>query len=540
MKKILFGALILGIVLTIQLISIQRPYFGHFSSYQTVSASMSRNMLREDFSQILLPKTDLMIGKKKSMPLNQYPFHSLAAAVGMKLFGGNLEFWGRFQAIAFNLLSVLLMGLIAANIFGAAAGWVLAVLAALSPYTLIYGQTFMSESSALFCLLLCVYWLLCRPSDRALGFGRALAAGLALSVAITSRVHFVLILPVYMLYLFFSGKTKRDGFALSAVFTLSAIALPVAWYAYTYFVSIRADNIHTNLFLQLSGRSVGDRHYLTDPNYYRLVLDIFSQKMFAVLACPFLLIGLCLWGGSIDPETKRKRIAILGSCLTGFMIILLFPQKVADHEFYLYGLYPFLVMIAAYGIARIQECCPALKTSRVIGFCILAYLMISARYFFYPIYKYPDEDKQLLKMAEIIRPKMGSEDFLVILSRGYSALQYYADQPSWAINLTSLAKPLGYYFKNPRFSGADFKQLAALEEAMKDPVSWLGYLKGQGARYLIAPAPKDLAEFPELVAYIESHYQKIPTAENFFFYLLESPPASTSEAQVLASDIDAP
>ena len=137
----MFVILTASFALGVQMVAIQRPYIGHYASYQaTVMASISRNMIRENFSQLLLPKTDIIIGGERSLHLNQYPFPSLFAALGSRFLGGSLEFWGRFQAIFFNLLCVLLMGLIGRRLFDPRVGWSAAGIFALSPLSLIYGQ----------------------------------------------------------------------------------------------------------------------------------------------------------------------------------------------------------------------------------------------------------------------------------------------------------------------------------------------------------------------------------------------------------------
>jgi len=148
---ILIAVVTLLYVLVIQGVGIQRPFMGHYASYQgTVMASMARNMVRENFSNIFLPKTDVILQGQKSLHLNQYPFPSLLVAGAVKFVGGSYEFWGRFQAILFNLFSILLPFFIAQRLFGRAAALTSAIIFALSPLTVVYGQSFMSEPSSLF------------------------------------------------------------------------------------------------------------------------------------------------------------------------------------------------------------------------------------------------------------------------------------------------------------------------------------------------------------------------------------------------------
>ena len=57
------GGILVLLILSVQLPGINRPLGGHFASYQSsVMASISRNMLRENFQDILVPKIDFLIG----------------------------------------------------------------------------------------------------------------------------------------------------------------------------------------------------------------------------------------------------------------------------------------------------------------------------------------------------------------------------------------------------------------------------------------------------------------------------------------------
>ena len=519
LKKIALILFLSASVLGIQLGRIERPYFGHFASYQIVSAFIARNMLKEHFTQLLLPKTDFMIGKKQSLPLNQYPIHSLLAALGAHYFGGSLEFWGRFQAILFNIASIILTGLIAGLLFTSGVGWIAAVLMSLSPYSLIYGQMFMSESSGLFFLLLSLYILLrALYKNRDFNFLKLFIAGICFSLVLVGRIHFLMLLPVFWVIFYFSSQPFRQRFSSTFLFSFFALILPFAWFVYTYFVSIHADNVHSNLFLQLSGRRLADLYYLRDLNYYHHVFDIFVEKMLTPLVFPFLPIGLFLLG------TKGKTTYILMSgLLSGTSIVVLIPQKVMAHEFYLYGTLPFYIMIAANGVFKLFEAFPVFKRPSVIAFFLMLYLIVSARYFVHPIYKFPEEKNELIPMAQAIREKTQPGDWLVIASRGFSELRYYVDRPSWDISFPAIGTKLAYYFKDPRFSNVDHEKLNQLEQAMYDPISWLEYLKMEGAAYLVVPNERELDGVPEFRIYLDQHYPKLPlTQHSLLFKLTET------------------
>ncbi len=540
-RRIALIVFLATVVFGIQMVKIQRPFFGHFASYQAVSAFVSRNMIKERFSEPLLPKTDFMIGKKRSLPLNQYPFQSVIAALGSFYAGGSLEFWGRFQAIVFNAGSVILTGMIAYLLLGSSVGWIAAVMMCFSPFALIYGQMFMSEAGSLFFLLLSLFWVLSQylrheKTKRGILF----LAAVSFSVALVGRIHYLVFLPVIWIVIQTSRQSNRTKLMTIALFTFIAVLLPFLWFFYTYVISLRADNVHSNLFLQLGGRRFADSRYLLDPNYYRHVFDIFSEKMFTPLIFPFFCLGAIFLGTQIS---ERRNFAILGAnVILGVLIIIFFPQKVLDHEFYLYGMMPFCLIIAAYGVSRVMEMFSVLQQSKVVTFLLLLYLVVSARYFLHPIYKYPDEKRNLLPVANLLRAKTMPTDWLVIASYGYSELVYYADRPSWSIDFSSLGHKLPYYFKNPKFSNLNFRKMSYLEEAMKDPISWLEYLKSEGASYLVVPNEKDLDLVPDFRFYIERNYIPIPLAPHSLLFRLSDravlPQSGDSNSAVTTSKGD--
>ncbi len=527
-KKIALILFLSVSVLGVQLGCIDRPYFGHFSSYQIVSAFIARNMLKERFTELLLPKTDLMIGKKQSLPLNQYPLHSLMAASGVRYLGGSLEFWGRFQAVIFNVGSIILTGLIAGLLFGSGAGWIAAVLMSLSPYALIYGQAFMSESSVLFFLLLSLYLLL-SALYRNLDVHplRLLLASASFSVALVGRIHFLTFLPVFWLIAYFSSQSFRHRLSFILFFSVFALIPSLAWYTHTYFVSIHSDNIHSNLFLQLSGRSLADAHYLSDLNYYRHVFDIFVEKMLTPLAFPFFPIGLFLL--KREKGGEKSTFILMAGFLLGISMVILFPQKIMDHEFYLYGVFPFCIIIAAFGLSKIVEKVPELKQWPVVFFFLLLYLAVSARYFVHPIYKFPEEKKELIPMARAIQEKTHPEDWLVIASRGFSELRYYVERPSWDMSFPAIGTELPYYFKKSRFSKVNYQELARLEEAMRDPITWLEYLKNEGASYLVIPNERELDDVPGFRTYLNKYYTKLPLTDHSLFFKLTQPNQTSAQ-----------
>ncbi len=513
-KRLVYILFLLTLVLGVQLPCINRPFLGHYASYQgTVMASMARNMLQENFSELLFPKTDVVIGGKRALHLNQYPFPSLIAALGVKLFGGTFEFWGRFQAIVFNLLSALCLILIAQVLFNERVAFVSTAIFLLSPYTLIYGQAFMSESMSLFFLLFSLYLLLRAFVSRSTLL-YLLSSGLSFSIAVTGRIHFVLFYPIYCLYMLSRGKSGGKKALNLFIFTFFSLVIALTWYAHTYFVSLHANNVHTNIFLQLSDPGAKAENLLTELDYYRHVFDQISQTWLTPLLFPFLFLGLILLR-----EEKKSFKLITGFVILGLSLIVLVPAKVMKHDFYLYGVFPFIAMVAGYGLTAILDAFPFLKTQWIGVLALVLYFAVSSRFFCHPIFKHPEAQRNIVRVAQIVQAQTKPKDQIIIAGNDLGAMFYYADRPGSSLQCSLVGKTLSPYRRNTRFARTNRDEVLELEQAMKSSIAWLEYLKRQGAAYLVASNKKELDTDAcrELVPYLKQHYQSLSKDEDDFY-----------------------
>lgn len=504
-KNLALTLLVLTLILGLQMIQINRPYRGHFASYQTVMASIARNMMRENFSDLLMPKTDVLMRGQRSLHLNQYPFPSLAAAVGAKLTGGSLEFWGRFQSIVFNLISILLTGLIAASVLGPSCGALAALLYALSPFSLIYGQCFMSEAMGVSFLLLSVYLLLgAEPS-----LSKIALSGFCLSVAAAGRIHLIFFYPLLALDLWKKSPAQK----INRVLLFSAVSgiLPLLWYAYTYVAGKGSDHLHTSLFLQLAGGSSKEVTPFLSPEYFKRLLDIVSQGMLTPLLFPFLGLGLFFWD-----RKKQEAFFLVLALVPGFFPALLFPSKIMAHDFYLYGAFPFVIIVSAYGLHTIFQSFPAM-TRKVPAFLLtVLYFAVSARFSLHPVFNYPAEEKGVVEASEFAVSHTAPDDKLAVTGLSPATLLYYADRPAWSLELGMIGKSLPPYQKVMGLQDRKALEIQNDEEVMRDPVSWLEYLRAQGAAYLLVASRAELEKFPDFLDYVERNYQKISSEEKPF------------------------
>ncbi|HTL46682.1 MAG TPA: glycosyltransferase family 39 protein [Verrucomicrobiae bacterium] len=505
-KKLTILVVLAGVLLP-QTLAIRRPLAGHFGSYQQVMAGMARGFERGHFKNLLLPETDIIVGGERSLHLNQYPFPSLFAAFGDRFLGLGLEFWGRLQAILFNLASIVLIGLIAGALFDRAAGWMTAAIYAFSPYALINGQLFFSEPMAMACLLLAVY-LLVRSEE--IGMAEIVGSALALGLAITGRIHLVLFYPLLAWQSLRRSRQPVSGFLVYSVF---AAALPLAWYGFTYFASLNSEHILTNIFFQAAARKVGDQNYLRSLEYYRHIFDILAQTMLTPLVFPFLFAGLA----ALYLKKHKAAPFLLGGLAAGGAIAVLSPQKVMAHDFYLYGLFPFVCLCAGWGLRTTAGAFPAAAASRAAFAGLALYFLVSARYFAHPIFTVPPETADDLAAARAVRSLTQPDDKIIVGGDSPATLLYYADRPAWTMQFTEFGKGLPYYLNNPKFSKRSAQIIQEEEEAMKDPVTWLEYLKGQGAHYFAVPRRAELDKETPLAGYLKGHYAELSKPKDPFY-----------------------
>ena len=137
---------LLAASLLVRLPGLGRPLLGHFSSKSILYAMIARNWARGD-ATCWQPRVDCLYAGERGMHFVDYPVMGQIAAWGWRLCGGSLEVWGRATAVAFSVASVALIYALARRWHGPTAalgaGWVLA----LAPVSIIYGQSFMLESS---------------------------------------------------------------------------------------------------------------------------------------------------------------------------------------------------------------------------------------------------------------------------------------------------------------------------------------------------------------------------------------------------------
>ncbi|MBP9864897.1 MAG: hypothetical protein KBC91_00695, partial [Candidatus Omnitrophica bacterium] len=349
---------------------------------------------------------------------------------------------------------------------------------------------------------------------------RLLSAGFVFSLAVTGRIHFVLFLPVFLGLLL---DVKKPWISLSRgiVFSAAALALPLAWYSFTYFASMRSEHVLTNIFCQAGARKVGDQSYLLSLEYYRRIFDIFTQTMLTPLAFPGFLIGLAM----LPKAGKRVGAVLLGGLLLGGATLILSPQKIMAHDFYLAGVFPFIILTAALGISQVAAALPMLHRPGMAAVFMGLFLMASARYFTHPLFTVPQEIFKVQRAAEALQKIARPEDEIIVAGVSTASMAYYADRPAWVMQFQDIGGHLAYYLRDSRFTQRTLSEIRAEEASMQNAVSWLEYFKAQGAKFFAASNRAEADAHPDLMAHLRGHYRLVsePQALYYLFDLSAEP-----------------
>jgi len=507
-KKHLFALLLVfSCVLGIQLSKIQRPYTGHFATYQgTVMGGMAQNMLREDFTEIFLPKTNSIVGSGRSLHLNQYPFPSLIAAAGVRHVGGTLEFWGRFQGIVFNFLSIILVGLIGGRLFDRRAGWIATVLFALAPYTILYGQSFLSEPHAL-CFLLLALLALISGTAKTNYLGHVVVSAFCFSVVMTARIHWLVFYPVFLFLILFSRSKPK--FVYLTVFFGGSLVLPVLWYGHTYLTALKVDNVHTSFFMQLfAQKETPNAALLLSGSYYWMLARVLIGRYFTIVLLPLTLFGLY----SLEKK-KWETWFVAGGLALSLLIVILAPKKVLNHDFYLYGCFPFVVWSSAYGVSSLMTRFRTLRRTSLISVGLAGYFFIAVLFFAKPLYTESEAELHLVSIAEDVREITQRSDKIIVFGDGTGIFVYYAARAAWALSPALIGKPLASYEKVEGLTGTTTSEIMQREQSRRSVRTWFEYLRAKGAAYIVIPRKAELDRLPDFRSYLESHFHNIPRNE---------------------------
>lgn len=464
------------------------PLLGYFSSYQTLNAMFAEMMLRGHWLDV---RSFILYDGEPALHLIYYPFGSLFAALLKGLLGGNLDFWGRFQAGLCSLIT----GLIFLKIYNAqrgsrdqesqAEGNIALLFLTFSPLILVMGIGLQNESPALLFLMGSIYCL-SQPSNLC----RIIIGGILFSLSVTARLHFITVVPA-ILFLIVQKENKWRTMVLFAF----AAAIPVfLWFFYAYGLEKKfPSQTMTSLFMQAGeGRLFKNSLFLELGFYQRLASGFLGFGLTPVV------FFLSMFGFAAAP--KPYRFFKLWA-LSALMVIFLLPQKVLDHPFYLIAAVPPLCVLAAHSLIRFG----LTKRPRLFAGLLGLFFLFSLRYYIPPAFSNDGWGKipQIGWEVQNIIPS----DARIIAERGSTPdLLYYAKRFGWGFDLQMSPEGLG---NQPR-------HVLLKQQGYGDPAVWLEKLRKDGARFLIISDKVKFQRNEMFFNYINSKFARVTDPESEF------------------------
>ncbi len=459
--------------------ALPHPLTGYFGSYQIIYAMMARMMDWHSPASLLIPKTFLIINGKPALHLLYYPFASLFASGFHTLIGGTIDFWGRFQAAFFTMLSSILIYAISVKLFNRRTALIAAALFTFSPMVLLTGIGFQNEAIGIF-FLLAAYWVLISGS----GLMSALVSGLLFSLALTARIHFFVCAPAFLLTCLSSRDFKKI-FAL-----ILGMSLPLgAWLAFTYHLNQISDNVITSSFEQASEGRILSLQVFKQSKFYLDVLKILGGKWLTPVLFPFLLFSVC--------SRNLKNLPLIIWILGTLGLFVLVPEKVINHPFYLLcGVPPACLLIASF-LDRISIRFNRLAWTAFFGLFFLS----SLRYYLSPMLSPERPDfKQIPALGRQIQNLIPPDQWIIASYGSSPELLYYSERFGW---------PFGVEMNLTPHEGMPLRHKQAMEAGFGKPIEWLEHLRHEGAKYLVIGELEAFRRRTDFYHYVQKHYQEM-------------------------------
>jgi 4-amino-4-deoxy-L-arabinose transferase-like glycosyltransferase len=406
---------------------IGRPLVGHFATKNAIYAMIARNWVTGR-SPFWLPMTDCMAGGDRGWHLLEIPLAAYLAGAGWAVCGGSLDVWGRAVSIGFSAAGACLVFLLVRRWHSLRAAWAAALVFALSPASIIFGQSFMLESSVVF-FMLATLW----STEQWLATGRArwfALAGVSMALLLCTKIYMlVLLLPLAALAarkIMDLPAIKRGGWILGSLgLALLGTAPALGWCGMTLELA-SADNpasarVYYSLYRSGAAQQTSLSLLLSVRFYWRLLCDLAGTG-----ATPVGLLLAAL--GAVSPSARRH-VPWLASMA---LLVALLPGKFFELRYYAFVLVPALAVLAGLGWEWMATRLPAPRTLGAI--CLLLGAGCSWRLSATPAFATPAEDRAVTVAAAAAREVSAPSEPVATLHGAGCDLLYYCDRPGWALS----------------------------------------------------------------------------------------------------------
>jgi hypothetical protein len=465
-RRPLAGLLLL--TLLVRLPGIARPLVGNFATKNVVYAMIARNWA-EGRSDFRYPTLDCLAAGQRSLHMLELPCSAYLTGWLWKTFGGSLDVWGRATAIGFTLASVSVLFWMVRRRHGPVAAVGAATALAISPVSIIYGQSFMLESSLVFFTVGTVWCL-----DRWLSGGRWAwlpVAALCLTLLLLTKIYMlVLLLPLAAMILQRTpdspenkdAGTRGQGDAgtnvarrpLLTVALLALALIPAAvWYAHAARTASDRTLKPRIYYSVLDSAEVlrPPHRLLWSPDFYRQILDDLAGVVLTPLGLSLALAGL------LHPAWRRYLPWLTAMVL----LVAALPPKFHQMNYYWMAALPPLAILIGLGWQQVHD---RLALGRsAVAIVLAAGLLFSLRFALRPAMITPPADRAVVAAGRTIQRLTPADEPVVTMHGSGIDLLYYCRRPGWALSPDT-----------PQLDGV------------------LQQCRAQGARYLVVVAEADL------------------------------------------------
>lgn len=440
-------------------LGITRPLVGNFSTKSVIYGMIARNWA-EGRAGLFYPTMDVLVGGRRSLHMLEFSVSAQLTGALWKWFGGSLDVWGRATSVAFLAAAILLLVALVRARHGQAAALGAGVTLALSPISVVYGQTFMLDASIVFFTVAVFY-----SADRSLAAANAawlipLCAALAL-LLLTKVYLAVLLLPLGAMILWPRqfGPTdleppgsliRRVSPALAAVILAT---IPVAlWCLHAIRTAAPGSPYAGHIYSCLQGNATSYR----PPDPLILTGEFYRQSLDDLASVILTPVGFALVLAGFLTRDWRRYLPWLAAMV---LLVLALPRKFHEMNYYYLAVLPPLCIVAGLGWRTIRD---RLHPSRAaVAGLLAAAIVFSLRYSLKPAFETPFEDRAVVAAGRAVQALTLPEEPVATIHGGGITLLYYCNRPGW--------------FIDPQTD--DLK--AALNECHR-----------QGARYLVVAGPE--------------------------------------------------
>lgn len=496
--------LLIGLALLLRVPGLDRPLLGNFATKNVAYAMIAQNWAT-GHAPLWHPTLHVLRDGGPGLHLLEVPLAAYVAGGLWHTFGGSLDFWGRAVSVVCIAAAVALLYGFVRRRHGTAAATAAAAMLAISPVSIIYGQSFMLEAS--------VALLSIAALDAADRYARRrsrlwLAASAAwYSLLVLTKIYMgVLLLPLaWIVWQPTEEAIRRDTSAadtapprnhrwsrcFAALFLWGLALLPAGlWYLHVMEITAADSPLVGRAFYSL--RDSQTAHHWPPPelfsaDFYRQVLDDLATVALTPIGFTLLLLGLC----------RREARQHWPWLLSAAVLIVVLPRKFyAMNYYYLAILPPLAVMVGlgwktlAEALSGTEEASTGFAAGRAVPVVLLAAaLLFSLRYAAKPAFVTPEEDRSVLAAAAACREVVPEGEAVATLHGTTIDLLYYCNRQGWV--LPPAAKKLSAAAEAAAQRGARFLVVANLTGLPRDTQHWLNALPRQagGVDYAVFALP---------------------------------------------------